>query len=132
MTAKLKDATRNFSKANEALHEALAVHPRTRVISSAIIKNFEFNYELSWKALKRYLEYQGVPTTSPRQVFSEAFRKGYISQDTIWLMMIQDRNLSVHTYDESLCSAMVQRIEQNFVQLFDQLLKFLEHEVGKL
>ena len=79
MTVKLKDSVKNLSRANASLHEALAASPRTRVILSAIIKNFEFNYELSWKALKRYLEYQGIPTATPRHAIAEAFRKGYVA-----------------------------------------------------
>lgn len=132
MTAKLKDSVKNLTRANASLHEALAANPRTRVILSAIIKNFEFNYDLSWKALKRYLEYQGVPTTSPRQAIAEAYRKGYIGDEAVWLKMIQDRNLTVHTYDETFAKDMVKRIEDSFVSVFDRLLGFLSTEVTKL
>jgi nucleotidyltransferase substrate binding protein (TIGR01987 family) len=131
MSAKLRDSLENLSRANEALHEALAVIPRNRVIMSAIIKNFEINYELSWKALKRLLDFHGVSTSSPRQAFAEAFRKRFIDNDAGWLAMIEDRNLSVHTYDESLAKAMTLRIENNYKPLFDQVVQMLSVEVGK-
>ena len=132
MTAKLKDSVSNLARAHSSLREALAVMPRTAVIRSAIIKNFEFNYELAWKSLKRYLEYQGIQTTTPRQVIAEAYRMGVITSDAVWLAMIQDRNLSVHTYDENLSKEMVQRIEENYTPIFDNLVQYLASELIKI
>jgi nucleotidyltransferase substrate binding protein (TIGR01987 family) len=132
MTAKLKDSVSNLARAHSSLREALAVMPRTAVIRSAIIKNFEFNYELAWKSLKRYLEYQGIQTTTPRQVIAEAYRMGVITSDAVWLAMIQDRNLSVHTYDENLSKEMVQRIEENYTPIFDHLVQYLASELIKI
>lgn len=39
------------------------------------IQRFEFVYELSWKLMKSYLEYQGTEVVSPRETFREGLRR---------------------------------------------------------
>ena len=66
-----------------------------------VVKRFEFTYEMSWKALKRYLSYLGIEAKNPRMVFKEAYAQEIISDEDGWLDMIEQRNLSSHIYDES-------------------------------
>ncbi len=66
-----------------------------------IVKRFEFTYEMSWKAVKRYLDFIGLEAKSPRAVFKEAYAQQIITDESIWLDMIEQRNLSSHIYDES-------------------------------
>jgi len=66
-----------------------------------IVKRFEFTYEMSWKSLKRYLEYLGFSPKSPRESFKEGFAQGLIVDEVVWLNMIEQRNLSAHIYDVS-------------------------------
>ena len=66
-----------------------------------IVKRFEFTYEMSWKALKRYLEFLGFEPKNPRMTFKEAYSQQLIADEEIWLDMIEQRNLSSHIYDES-------------------------------
>jgi len=106
--------------------------PRNAVIVSAIIKNFEFNFELSWKAMKRLLSHHGLPTTTPRQAISETFRKGFMDSESIWLAMIEDRNLPLHTYDEAFALEMATRIESEYLPLFDSFLSCFTKEVAKI
>ena len=56
---------------------------------------------MSWKAVKRYLEFTGLEAKSPRAVFKEAYAQQIITDEDIWLDMIEQRNLSSHVYDES-------------------------------
>jgi nucleotidyltransferase substrate binding protein (TIGR01987 family) len=131
MNQLIQDALVNLRKANTSLHAALAATPRNAILVSAIIKNFEFNYELAWKAMRRLLSYHGVPTSSPRQAIAESFRKGFIDSETTWLGMIEDRNLTVHTYDEAFAAEMANRIEQKYLPLFDAVLRQLNDEASK-
>jgi nucleotidyltransferase substrate binding protein (TIGR01987 family) len=66
-----------------------------------IVKRFEFTYEMSWKALKRYLEFIGFEPKNPRMTFKEGYSQQLIEDQDIWLDMIEQRNLSSHIYDES-------------------------------
>ena len=66
-----------------------------------VVKRFEFTFEMSWKALKRYLSYLGIEVKNPRMVFKEAYAQEIICNEDGWLDMIEQRNLSSHIYDES-------------------------------
>lgn len=67
-----------------------------------VIQRFEFTYELLWKALKIYLEREGVEVKTPRENFKEAFRIGLIDDEDIFLDLIEDRNRTSHTYDKAV------------------------------
>lgn len=123
MNKPLQDSLVNLKKVDTSLHNALSTLPRNGIIVSAIVKNFEFNFELSWKAMKRLLSHHGIPTATPRQAIAEAYRKGFIDSEAVWLAMIEDRNLTVHTYDESIALEMAQRIESDYLLLFDLFLQ---------
>lgn len=130
MPQSLHDSLTNLRRANASLHASLDFAPRDSIIISAIIKNFEFNYELSWKAMRRLLAHHGVATSTPRQAIGEAFRKSFIDSDRVWIAMIEDRNLTVHTYDEAFALQMAERIEKQYTALFDVFLSRLEQEVA--
>ena len=102
-----EDAIYNYSKALAKLEEAQNSLPA--LVSSGledvyldlIVKRFEFTYEMSWKAIKRVLSMLGLDEAkSPRACFKEAFAQGLLTDQNIWLDMIEMRILSSHTYDE--------------------------------
>jgi nucleotidyltransferase substrate binding protein (TIGR01987 family) len=130
MNQRLKDSLENLGRANTSLHAALSATPRNALVVSGIIKNFEFNYELSWKAMARLLAVHGVATSTPRQAIAEGFRKGFINDESLWLSMIADRNLTVHTYDEVFALEMTKRIEEGYLDAFDDFLERLRNEVA--
>ena len=132
MNKPLEDSLANLKKANASLHVALLTAPRNGVIVSAIIKNFEFNFELSCIAMKRLLAHHGIPTATPRQAIAESYRKEFIDSEGEWLAMIEDRNLTVHTYDECFALEMAQRIENRYLSLFDIFLQRFAAEVAPL
>ena len=70
-----------------------------------IVKRFEYTFELSWKLLKDYLEYEGIVFTiiSPKSVLKESANKGFFKEAgmdaEIYLDMLNTRNISTHQYD---------------------------------
>ncbi len=132
MNKKLEDSLANLRRANASLHAAVTANPRSSLIVSAIIKNFEFNFELSWKAMRRLLMHHGITASSPRQSIAEAYRKGFLNVDDVWIRMIEDRNLTVRTYDENFANEMSKRIEEQYLSLFDDFLSLLQSEVDAL
>lgn len=128
MNQKLDDIVSRLKKANNSLHTALETSPRSAVVIAGIIKNFEFNFELTWKSMKRLLQEHGIEATSPRQVFASAYQLKFISEDRKWIQMLDDRNLTVHTYDEEFAKAMLKRIEEIYLKIFDDVLKVLESQ----
>lgn len=89
-----------------------------------IVKRFEFTYEMSWKALMRYLEFLGFDTKNPRMTFKEAYSQQIIDDEAVWLDMIEQRNLSSHIYDESEMKEILEKKEiykNAFIKLKNRL-----------
>ena len=115
----------NYLRALAALSDAAAL-ARTRALTpleeQGVIQAFEFTHELAWNVLKDYLEYQGVAgVVGSRGAVREAFRNGLLSEGETWMTMIQDRNRSSHTYDETTARAIVARIMEEHHPAFLKL-----------
>lgn len=101
-----EDGLYNFNKYLEKFIIAIEIEKEIKhqgfedVYLDLIVKWFEFTYEMSWKALKRLLEFLGLEVNSPRMVFKEGFAQGILKDESIWLDMIEQRNLTSHVYDE--------------------------------
>ncbi|MBF0180054.1 MAG: nucleotidyltransferase substrate binding protein [Magnetococcales bacterium] len=80
------------------------------LVLDATIQRFEFCMELTWKCLKRQLEAEGIQTQTPREALRGAYAAGWINDERLWLGMLQDRNLTSHTYRESLARQIHARI----------------------
>ena len=114
-TDRLAQRLREFNKAVERLAEALAAPP-SDLTRDAVIQRFEFSFELAWKSLKAYLEGQGSAAPNPRAALREAFAQGLIASEQdadAWMVMLEDRNLTSHTYREDLAQAIHARIKQD-------------------
>ena len=113
MTEKGRQRLANLGRALDRLHEALAVPPDAPLAVDGTVQRFEFAFELAWKALKDALEYEGVDARTPREVLREATRAGWLGDETAWLDMLRDRNLSSHVYSEAVAGEIYGRIRQN-------------------
>lgn len=88
-------------KAKTMLDEAIMI-AKSPLERTGAIQCFEYCYELSWKTMKRILHYKGVTVNSPRDAFREAVKIQLISDPEQWFSFILKRNLSSHTYDDTL------------------------------
>ena len=87
----------------------------------AIIKRFEFSYELAWRLMKRFLSYEGVDAQSPRSVIREAFNNGLINNPNVWLDMLEKRNLSSHTYNQETAETIYKFIKEKYIKELNDL-----------
>ncbi len=120
----------NYRKALHRLAEVVNV-AKVRELNDfeadGMIQRFEFTFELAWKLLKSYAEYQGVgkEIMGSRDAIRWAFENGLITDSNVWMEMIKRRNDTSHTYDEGTASEVVDRIEdlyyQCFVYLFEKM-----------
>lgn len=88
--------------------EKFSDHCQTDQEKAGIVKGFEFCYELAWKVLKRSLFYQGLYPTSPRECIREAARQGIIEDPVPWLLFLDIRNRTVHTYDLKIAEVVIE------------------------
>ena len=83
------------------------------------IQAFEFTYELAWNVLRDYLIWQGIESISgSRDAIRESFRLGLISDGQAWLAMLQDRNRTVHTYNEATVNQILEQLAAVYAGLF--------------
>lgn len=86
------------------------------------VKRFEFTFEMAWKACKRALDYFGFDCKSPRECLREAYAQGILSDESTWLSMLEQRNLSAHVYDE----ISVGEINNDLIKYLDAFEKLKE------
>ena len=115
---------KSFREAAERLEEVLSL-PTDPVVRDSGIKRFELCFELSWKVVQRFLRDRGLDCRSPRDCFREAFSYGLLAEEGVWVQMVHDRNLSVHTYNEELANQMYARL-LGYLPAFRQLLGELQ------
>jgi len=119
---KLHEKLINYTNALGRLEELVQSSSDATFLYDATIKRFEFTYELAWRLLKTYLEYKGiVDARSPREVIKEAFVVGIIQNGEEWLDMIEDRNLTTHTYSENDSFEIYLKIKDKYFHLFNLL-----------
>lgn len=121
----------DLEKALKKLHESLERDAsKDDLVIDATIQRFEFTYELSWKLMKAYLEYNGhVGVTSPRSALKKSFKEEIIINGDKWLKMLEDRNRTSHTYDEKIASEIYRNIKTEYINLFDALLAKMKKNI---
>ena len=128
-----KQRFENFTKARKKLHNALSFHKQdvdNELYQLALIQSFEFTYELGWKTIKDFLQYEGVKNVSlPREVIKHGFHHNIIEDGQIWINMLEDRNLMAHTYDEKKANKAVYNITEYYVKAIDKVYSFLKQRL---
>ena len=120
----------NYKNALERLKEAMLEEP-TAIIIDGTIQRYEFTFELAWKIMKDYLEYNGFVDglSSPRNIIQLAFQNKIIKNGDIWIQMMLDRNLLSHLYDEEKSREIYNNIKNSYLAQFEQLKQFLEENI---
>ena len=92
-----------------------------------LIKAFEYTFELAWNTLRDLLRSQGDSSLlGSRDTLREAFRLGLIDAGEAWMRMIQDRNLTSHSYNRATADAIATQIIGSYLPCFQQLRERLE------
>jgi nucleotidyltransferase substrate binding protein (TIGR01987 family) len=119
-----KEILNSFTSSVERLNEIVKA-PKTVANRDSAIKRFELTAELGWKVIKEYLRDKEIICRSPRECLLEAFKAGLISDNPLWLRVLEDRNLSVHTYNEKLAEDIYGRLK-DYLTLFIELKSSLK------
>lgn len=114
-------------KALLAFHEVMQIETPTTIERDAALLRFEFTFETVWKAAKEVLFVrEGIDVGSPKGVVRSCRELGILTDElaTIALEMVDDRNLTVHTYNEKLAIEIYSRLrsyEDIFIYWLEQL-----------
>lgn len=132
-----KQRFQNFSRAYNLLNCALEendIDDLSNLEQEGVIQRFEYTYELAWKTLKDYLEYNGVNITeiTARSVFKEAYSSGIIKNSEIFIDMMLSRNLLSHTYDFNKFRDILIKVKKDYLpELSDLYLFFMDRILEK-
>ena len=126
---RLKDAHSALSR----LRKVLSIEAPSSIERDATIQRFKFTFEALWKGVKEYLyTIEGLDVPSPKGVIRSCRELGILDEQeaTLALVMADDRNLTVHTYNESLAAQIYSRIK-GYSFLMQDWLGELERRVDR-
>ncbi|MFV0554964.1 MAG: HI0074 family nucleotidyltransferase substrate-binding subunit [Mangrovibacterium sp.] len=127
-----KQRFQNFEKAYLLLNEVADydVMQLSQLEKEGVVQRFEILIELSWKVLKDYLENEGYDEVkNGKQTIRQAFQDEIITDAEAWMDALQQRNLTSHTYDDSILESSVSFIMNNFHPIVRELYHKLKKEL---
>lgn len=113
----------SYHKALNRLSEIVNVMDKRQLNefeADGLIQRFEFTFELAWKLMRSYAEFQGTDKEimGSRDAIRWAFENKLISDSGTWMEMVKRRNDTSHTYDEDTASEAVLSIKESYYQVF--------------
>lgn len=122
-----------FGQLKEAfgrLKEALNLREESDIKRDAVIKRFEFTYELLWKIYKKIARSQKLDYFTPKACFQFAFKSGLIEDEELFLEIIDARNKTAHVYSQEEAKKIYNFIKEKVISAFDAAGKKIE-EIDK-
>lgn len=119
----------NLKKAYIKLKEVSDIYDGNNdIIRDSLIQRFEFTYELTHKTLKEFMKYLGVTLENsfPRTIFKKAYVNNLISDDKVWINLLEDRSSTSHIYNENMADEIADRITHEYVNAISELIDNLE------
>lgn len=119
----------NLKKAYDRLLEVSKLYDgKDDIIRDSLIQRFEFTYELTHKTLMEFMKYLGVTLENsfPRSIYKKAYVNNLISNDKVWISLLEDRNSTSHIYSEDLADEIANRIVNEYVDSIGELVNNLE------
>lgn len=120
----------NFCKALANLQVGLALEePFSIVEQTGIVGLFEICFEQSWKLMKELLEEHGRfenKIGSPRAIIKIAYQCDMISDEELWLDLLEARNVLAHTYSDDQALSVIRELKSDYVRAFEELKNEVE------
>ncbi|HZG37686.1 MAG TPA: nucleotidyltransferase substrate binding protein [Nodosilinea sp.] len=112
------DAFQTFSR----VFERYQTVPEDDIIQIALIQAFEFTFEIAWKTMKDFLEYEGYSGVgNSKQTVRVAFQAGLITDAEGWMAAIARRNMTSHVYNSVVLQETIDFIRDEFKPLVQAL-----------
>jgi nucleotidyltransferase substrate binding protein (TIGR01987 family) len=118
-----KRTQERFSSFEDSLKQLKTLQKQkifSQIEKTGYIKLFELTFELSWNLQKSILEFEGNTTNiaGSRDVFRLSLGIEMIKNFDIWNSMIDDRNKSVHLYDQNQANLIFSKISTQYLKEF--------------
>lgn len=109
----MSNASLRISQLTSALarFDEVLAQPKNSFMRDSAIQRFEFTADLAWKVLQSVLEERfGLKANAPKTAARLAHENGLIADLPSWLAMIDDRNLTSHSYDEEIAEKIYEQL----------------------
>ena len=111
----------SFEKAYLLLEKATSIDNPSNIERAGLIYFFEMTFDLAGKLVRNFLQEEGFTVNSPKDAFKQAFQSELIQDGHIWMDAIDDRNLTVHTYDEKIAIEIEKKIKEKYYPALKEL-----------
>ena len=114
----------NFEAAFGKLAEFKKLYDGSEIHRAGVIQAFEFTFEQCWKAIQKKAGLEGLNLASPKKSIEWAMTNGWIpaTKESKWIEMMNDRNLTSHTYRDQTAREVAARILDTYVKEFTLIL----------
>jgi nucleotidyltransferase substrate binding protein (TIGR01987 family) len=114
----------NFKRAFARLREASALAEQRGLSDlerQGLIQAFEFTHELAWNTLKDFLSARGSSAKlyGSKDATRAAFAAELIKDGEAWMMMVEHRNESSHTYNDDVAGKIMAAVQTLYVPAFE-------------
>ena len=111
----------NYEKAFLKLKEGIDLYAENAndLEKEGIIQRFEFTHELAWKVMKDFLQAKGIiEIIGSSDATRLAFQNDLIQNGDVWMQMIESRNRTVHTYQDTILEVEYLKIVKDYYLVF--------------
>lgn len=127
---RLNEKFEDLKKAYTKLKESTELTIENDIIIDGVIQRFEFTFELSWKLMKAFMEYEGtLEVESPRATIRAAFKDGLIEDGEEWISMMLDRNRTSHVYDEDTAHDIYNNIKNHHILKIKEFIDTMNSKI---
>lgn len=119
-----KEFHANFEAALAKLTSFKKVYDQSEIHRAGVIQAFELTFEQCWKAIQKKAGAEGVTVASPKKALEWALKAAWIvpEDESVWLEMLSDRNLTSHTYREQTAQEVAGRVLSRYESAFRSIL----------
>lgn len=110
---RIKERLQDALRALETFEKIANLEKPSEIERDAAIQRFEYTFEITWKAAQAYLADQGMTEIgSPKGVIRASFKVDMFNDETAQKLMgmVDDRNLTAHTYREEFAIQLYKRL----------------------
>lgn len=133
MTERWQERLQNYKKSVENLNETIQCigqNGLNKIYTMALVLAFEICFELAWKTMKDYLEFNGIKTDTPRDTIKTAFSTNLIKDGQGWIEMMEARNKTSHTYRETFANQLADDILQTYSRLIENFETTMDSKIN--
>ncbi len=122
----------NFEKSYTLLKSIATVEHPSEGEKMGLIQAFEMCFELSWKMMNDYLEFNGyAEVKGPRETLKKCLQDGILHHADIWMDMLEKRNQTVHLYDEEIAKQMDAHLHGDYLIAFDECYQYFQQKFSE-